>query len=77
MKATKISPYYLLNFFNKDEFLFQVLKYKYGTAIPCIGREDFENILVPIPSNEELTEIENRIKKALELRAESNKLILA
>lgn len=77
MKATKISPYYLLNFFNKDEFLFQVLKYKYGTAIPCIGREDFENILVPIPTSEELTEIENRIKKALELRAESNRLMLA
>ena len=36
MKSKKYSPYFLLNFFNSDVFLKQVLKYKYGTAIPCI-----------------------------------------
>lgn len=75
MKATKISPYYLLYFFNSEEFLKQILKYKYGTAIPCIGREDFENILVPIPSDREINKIEERIKRAIELRDEAFKLM--
>lgn len=75
MKATKISPYYLLSFFNSDDFLGQVLKYKYGTAIPCIGRDDFENILVPILSDKEMKLRESRIKKAIELREEAFKLM--
>ncbi|MBR4027121.1 MAG: N-6 DNA methylase [Lachnospiraceae bacterium] len=75
MKATNISKYYLLYFFNSKEFLNQMLKYKYGTAIPCIGRNDFENILVPIPNNEELTIIVDRIKKAIHLREEAFQLM--
>ena len=75
MNATKISPYYLLYFFNSEEFLKQILKYKYGTAIPCIGREDFENILVPIPTEREINKIEERIKRAIELRDEAFKLM--
>lgn len=75
MKATNVSPYYLLSFFNSDDFLDQVLKYKYGTAIPCIGREDFENILVPILSDKEMKLKEARIKKAIELRDEAFKLM--
>ncbi len=75
MKATKISPYYLLHFFNSESFFKQVLKFKYGTAIPCIGREDFENILVPILEVEETTKIENKIKRAIELRDEAIKLL--
>ena len=70
-KAKNISAYYLLRFFNSEEFLKQILKYKYGTAIPCIGREDFENILVPILDENELIIIENNIKKAIELRKEA------
>ena len=75
MKAKEVSPYFLLNFFNSDDFLNQVLKYKYGTAIPCIGREDFENILVPLPSDKEIKEIESRIKKAISLREEAMNLM--
>lgn len=75
MKATKISPYYLLHFFNSEDFLKQVLKFKYGTAIPCIGREDFENILVPIPTDREISKIEERIKKAIELRDKALRLL--
>ena len=75
MKATKISPYYLLHFFNSEDFLKQILKYKYGTAIPCIGREDFENILVPIPTDREISKIEERIKKAIQLRDEALRLL--
>lgn len=75
MKAKNISPYFLLKFFNSDIFLKQMLKYKYGTAIPCVGREDFENILVPIPSDEEIKNIENKIKRAIELREEALNLM--
>lgn len=75
MKAKKYSPYFLLNFFNSDEFLNQMLKYKYGTAIPCIGREDFENLLVPIPNENEIEKIESRIKKAISLREEAINLM--
>lgn len=75
MKAKKVSPYYLLSFFNSDEFLNQVLKYKYGTAIPCVAREDFENILVPILPNEEMKLKESRIKRAIELRNEAFELM--
>ncbi|MCH5267715.1 MAG: N-6 DNA methylase [Lachnospiraceae bacterium] len=74
-RATKISAYYLLRFFNSDEFLKQMLKYKYGTAIPCVGREDFEKILVPIPEEQELVRIENNIKRAIELRNEAMRLM--
>lgn len=75
MRATKISPYYLLYFLNSKNFLDQVLKYKYGTAIPCIGRDDFENILVPILSADEMNKIESRIKKAIELRKQALELM--
>lgn len=77
MKAVKYSPYFMLNFFSSDAFLSQVLKYKYGTAIPCIGKEDFENILVPIPDDATIEKIENRVKKSLELREEAMKLMQA
>ena len=75
MKAVNISPYYLLSFFNSNNFLDQVLKYKYGTAIPCIGRDDFENILVPILPEKEMKLREARIKKAIELRDEAFRLM--
>lgn len=75
MKSKQYSPYFLLHFFNSDAFLKQVLKYKYGTAIPCIGREDFENILVPIPDENEMKNIETRIKKAIKLREEAFSLM--
>lgn len=75
MKAKNISPYFLLNFFNTNDFLSQMLKYKYGTAISSISKEDFENILVPIPNDDEINKIETRIKKAIKLRDEAFKLM--
>lgn len=75
LECTKISPYYLLNFFNSNEFLYQVKKYKYGTAIATIGKEDFENILVPLVSEEKMTYIENNIKQALNLRNKANEIL--
>lgn len=75
MKVKNISKYYLLMFFNSDDFLKQVLRYKYGTAIPCIGRENFENILVPILSDSEMMLIDKKVKKAFKLRNEAFKLM--
>lgn len=75
MTAKEISKYYLLYFFNSDVFLKQILKYKYGTAIPCIGRKDFENILVPIPDATEMEAIVERIRKAVFLRKEAFELM--
>jgi len=71
MTPTNISGYYLLNFFNSKDFLIQIQKYRYGTAIPCIAREDFENILVPIYSKKEIEDIHARIQKALDLREQA------
>lgn len=75
MTARKISPYYLLKFFNSKAFLGQILKYKYGTAIPCISREHFENILIEIPEKSKMESIEQNIKKALKLREEAMALM--
>ena len=75
MSAKDLSVYYLLYFFNSEEFLNQILKYKYGTAIPCVSRSDFENILVPLPDDARMNEIVSRIKRAVELREEANILI--
>lgn len=77
MKAKSISAYYLLSFFNSELFYKQILKYKYGTAIPCISREDFENILVPIPEKSVLMKKENNIKEAIRLREEAMRLMFA
>lgn len=75
MSARGISRYYLLHFFNSEAFLNQMLKYKYGTAIPCVGRTDFENILVPIPDDAQLVAVEERIRKAVMLREEAFRLM--
>lgn len=71
MHCTKISPYYLLYFFRTKEFLYQILKHKYGSAIPTITKENFENILVPIKNVEIIAE---KIHRALELRREAKKI---
>lgn len=75
LTAKKISPYYLLKFFNSKSFLGQVLKYKYGTAIPCISREHFENILIELPEKSKIDSIERDIKRALQLREEAQTLM--
>ncbi len=75
LSPKNVSSYFILNFLNSDCFLKQVLKYKYGTAIPCISKEDLGNVLVPIPSLKKIEEIENRVQKAYELREEANRLL--
>lgn len=75
MKTRKISPYYLLWFFNSSDFLNQILKYKYGSAIPCIGRTEFENIIVPLLPEKDMKKIEETVKKSFMLREEAIKLL--
>lgn len=75
MTSKGISNYFLLYFFNSDDFLNQVLKYKYGTAIPCIGRKDFENILVPIPNDSTMKKIIETFERAVTLREEAFQLM--
>lgn len=72
MCPVKISPYYLMYFFRTDEFRHQILKLRYGSAIPTITKEDFENILVPLPSDDK---IETQIRHAIELRKQANEII--
>lgn len=54
----------------------QIRRYKYGTAIASIGREDFENILVPLLPKENTKKIEEEMKQAIKLRKEANSIIL-
>lgn len=68
IKAKNISPYFLIHFFNTDNFLDQVKKYKYGSAIPTISKEDLLNIVVPIYDNRTMEEIDIKIKKAYQYR---------
>lgn len=75
MKPKKISPYYLMYYFRTKEFQNQVLKHKYGSAIPKINREDFENILIPIPPQQQIDNIEKQVLKATELRQKANEII--
>ena len=71
MHPVKISPYYLMYFFRTDEFRHQILKLRYGSAIPTINKEDFENILVPLPTD---NRIETQMCYAAELRKQAKEI---
>ncbi len=72
MHPVKISPYYLMYFFTTKEFKHQILKLRYGSAIPTITKEDFENILVPLPSDDS---IEKKIRQVIELRQRAKEIL--
>lgn len=73
--SKKISPYIILHFFNSDAFRMQILKYKYGTAIPTVSRDDFLNIIVPNYSEDIILKIIQNTEKAFKLKAEAKKLL--
>ncbi len=75
LKAKNISPYLLLHFFNTEAFRVQVQKYRYGTAIPTIAKEDFLNIVFPAYSEQKKKRIVNNMQKAFELKCEIKKLL--
>jgi len=71
MRPVKISPYYLMYFFRTKEFKHQILKLRYGSAIPTITKEDFENILVPLPDD---NRVEIAVCRAIELRRQAKEI---
>ena len=75
LKPKSISPYYLLYFLNSDLFLSQIRKYRYGSAIPTIAKEDLLNIVVPLEDKLTTEKIENNIKKAYEYKMMARKLM--
>lgn len=77
VKAKKISPYYLVYFFNSNDFLSQVNKYKYGSAIPTISKEDLLNIVVPIFNSEIMNKIESNVKRAYEYKKLAKETMLS
>ena len=76
LTAKKISPYLLLHFFNTEAFRVQVKKYKYGTAIPTITKEDFLNIRFPEFNEQTKDKIVSNMTKAFSLKEEVKKLLL-
>ena len=68
LRNFKISPFYLLYYFQSDLFLKQVFMYRTGAAIPALSDEDFSKILVYIPSEKEIEQISSVVKKSFYLR---------
>lgn len=77
LRATGCSPFLLLHFFNTEAFRIQVQKYRFGTAIPTITREDFLNIIIPNYSEEKTFQIISNMKKVFELKSEIKNLLAA
>lgn len=75
LKAKGVSPYLLLHFFNTEAFRAQVQKYRYGTAIPTISKEDFLNIIFPDYTDIQKEHIIKNMTKAFELKREIKKLL--
>ncbi len=75
LTVKKCSPYLLLHFFNTEAFRVQVRKYRYGTAIPTIAREDFLSIIVPDYGEEKTKKITENMEKAFKLKEEVKLLL--
>ena len=57
LRNFKISPFYLLYYFQSNLFLKQVFMYRTGAAIPALSDEDFRKILIYIPPEKEFEKI--------------------
>lgn len=68
LRNFRISPFYLLYYFQSDLFLKQVFMYRTGAAIPALSDEDFSKILIYIPSEKEIEQISSVIKRSFYLR---------
>ena len=75
LRNPKIDLYYLLYFFSTDMFRKQIKLYRTGAAIPTISDKDFSNILVYIPSENEITEIGDKVRLAFDLRKQSKSIL--
>ena len=68
LRNLKINPFYLLYYLQSDFFLKQIYMYRTGAAIPAISEEDFSNILVYMPPENEIEKISSIVKKSFDLR---------
>jgi len=68
LRNLKINPFYLLYYFQSDLFLKQVFMYRTGAAIPALSDDDFSNILIYLPSQNEIKKISSIIEKGFQLR---------
>ena len=68
LRNFKISPFYLLYYFQTSLFLKQVFMYRTGAAIPALSDDDFKNILVYVPPKNEVEKIGSIVKNSFELR---------
>ena len=68
LRNFRISPFYLLYYFQSDLFLKQVFMYRTGAAIPALSDEDFSKILIYIPPKKEIEQISLVVKKSFYLR---------
>ena len=75
LRNFKINPYYLLFYMKTEKFLKQMFMYRTGAAIPAVSDNDFSNIIIEIPDNEEMERIVSKIQKAFNLRNEAKKEI--
>lgn len=75
LRTKGISVYYLLYFLNSNLFLDQIKKYRFGSAIPTISREDLLSIVVPIPDKETIMRIEKDYKLAYEYKITARKIM--
>lgn len=71
----RVSPYYLLYYFQSDLFLKQIFMYRTGAAIPAISDKDFSSILVYLPPSEQMNKIISTVEKIFELRNKANNLL--
>ena len=65
---------YLLAFLSSEYGYHQALRYKHGAVIDHLTPEQIENIIVPLPTESNMREIGDQVRKAYELRAEAIQL---
>lgn len=68
LRMFNINPFYLLYYFQSDLFLRQVFMYRTGAAIPALSDDDFSNILIYLPPQNEIAKISSTIEKSFQLR---------
>jgi len=68
LRNFRINPFYLLYYFQSDLFLKQVFMYRTGAAIPALSDADFSNILIYLPSQNEIKKISSIMEKGFQLR---------
>lgn len=75
LRNFKIDGYYLLYFLKSEMFLKQMFMYRTGAAIPNVSDIDLANIIIHLPHKKTISEISDKMKKALELRQASKQQI--